>query len=91
MAKTTNRRKLLEDLRRQKRNRSVKEAAAVLEAYGWTSREPSKEGSFWRKGELTLTLPDPHGSGDKSLHPRWVSLVVRMIEQGETEEQGDQE
>jgi hypothetical protein len=84
---------LLEDLRRNKRNRGLAEVTDVLRAFGWTCREASKENphSMWKKGTLTLTLPTPHGRGDKSLKPAYVTLVVRLIEQGEPSEHDEEE
>lgn len=53
-------------------------------------RKATKEGSVWRKGSHTLTLPSPHG-GDRVLHPGWVGLVIRTIEAAEITEEGRDE
>jgi hypothetical protein len=90
LAKRT-RQQLLADLRRIKRNRTVADVAAVLKAYGFEMRKPTKEGSVWSKGAYTLTLPSPHG-GDKVLHPGWVGLTIRMVEAADiAEEDSDDE
>ena len=75
---------LLADLRRAKRNRRIEEVERVLEACGFERRLATKEGAVWRRGRHTLTLPRPHG-GDPALHPRYVSLVVRVIEAAESD------
>ncbi len=51
----------------------------MIEACGFERRLAAKEGGVWRQGRHTLTLPRPHG-GDAALHPRYVSLVIRVIE-----------
>ena len=66
----------------------------MLEACGFERRLAAKEGSVWRRGRHTLTLPRPHG-GDRALHPRYVSLVIRVIEAAvddaaHAEESGDE-
>ena len=73
---------MLADLRRAKRNRRVAEVERVLEACGFKRRLATKEGTVWQRGRHTLTLPRPHG-GDPALHPRYVSLVVRVIDAAE--------
>jgi len=80
------RQQLLEDLRRHKRNRTVADVAAVLDAYGFENRKATKEGSVWARGAHTLTLPSPHG-GDKVLHPGWVGLAIRIIEAADVAEE----
>ena len=79
---------ILDDLRRNKRNRSVAEAGSVLAAYGFRDRPARREGTVWSRGTTTLTLPNPHGRGDKSLFPKYVSLIVRKIEEAEALEEG---
>lgn len=75
--------RLLDDLRRNKRNRSLKEVEAVLEEFGFSRRDAAKEASVWSRGRSTLTLPNPHG---KPLKTPYVRLVVRIIEQAEAAE-----
>lgn len=73
---------LLMDLKRNKKNRSLKEICHVLEAFNFTMRIAKKEGSFWQRGSVTITLPNPHG-GDPVLKTHYVALVIRQIERAE--------
>jgi hypothetical protein len=77
-----NKEELLSDLRGNKRNRTVKEAYAALEAFGFKMRKAKKEASVWQKGSVTITLPNPHG-GDRVLKVCYISLIVREIERAE--------
>lgn len=74
-------RRLLADFKKNKRNRTVDEAQDLLTLFGFEYRAASKEqGGVWKRGIHTLTLPMPHGRGDKSLLPAYVSMVIRVIE-----------
>lgn len=83
--------KLLAELKRNKRNRRIEDAQKLLSAVGFQYRAARKEqGGVWQRGAYTLTLPFPHGSGDKALAPRYLSMVIRMIELAEaSHEQGE--
>jgi hypothetical protein len=74
---------LLGEIRANKRNRSVGEIEQLLTLFSFEKRATSKEGALWKRGSSTVTLPEPHGKGDRSLHPGWVSLVIRKIEEAE--------
>ncbi len=80
---------LLSDLKRNKKNRRLDEVCKVLRAFGFTERKASKEGSLWRKGSVTLTLPTPHG-GERILKVPYVGLVVREIEKAEAMETAEE-
>jgi len=82
--------KLLSGLKRNKKNRSVGEAQELLEAFGFEYRAASKEqGGVWKRGVFTITLPMPHGGRDKVLSPRYIALVVRVIEVSEANEKDE--
>ena len=75
---------LLAQLKRNKRNRSVQDAWELLEAFGFQYRPASREqGGLWRRGAFTVTLPLPHGSGDRSLSPKYINMIIRIIELAE--------
>lgn len=83
--------KLLAALKRNKRNRRVEDAQKLLSAFGFRYRAATKEqGGVWQRGAYTLTLPFPHGSGDKSLAPRYLSMVIRVIELAEASYEQDE-
>jgi hypothetical protein len=83
--------KLLAALKRNKRNRRVEDAQKLLSAFGFHYRAATKEqGGVWQRGSYTLTLPFPHGSGDKSLAPRYLSMVIRVIESAEASHEQDE-
>jgi hypothetical protein len=83
-------RKLLAELKRNKRNRCVEDAQRLLRAFGFQYRAATKEqGGVWQRGAYTLTLPFPHGSGDRSLAPRYLSLIIRVIELAEASHEQD--
>jgi hypothetical protein len=85
-------RKLLSDLKKNKRNRTVGEAQDLLALFGFEYRAASKEqGGVWKRGSYTLTLPMPHGRGDKSLPPAYVSMIIRVIELAEEHDAKDKE
>ena len=75
--------KSLDDLKKRRRNRSLKEIEKILTMFGFVSRKATKEGNVWKRGTFTLTLPVPHGSGDKSLHPKYIGTVIQLIEEAE--------
>ena len=84
---------LLESLKRNKKNRRLREVCDVLTAFGFAMRKVKKESSFWQRGSVTLTLPNPHG-GDRVLKIPYVTTVVREIERAEALEsarEGDNE
>jgi hypothetical protein len=76
--------KLLAEFRKNKKNRSVDEVQELLAAFGFQYRPARKEqGGLWRRGMFTVTLPQPHGSRDRSLKPAYISIVIRIIEAAE--------
>lgn len=78
------RNKILAAFKRNKKNRRIQDAQELLAAFGFQYRPATKElGGVWKRGSLTITLPLPHGSGDKSLAPRYISLIIRIIELAE--------
>jgi hypothetical protein len=81
----------LKEFRRGKRNRTLGEVQDLLIAFGFVYRPGSKEhGGVWQRGPFTLTLPRPHG-GDSALAPRYISLVLNMIELAETQDSDEDE
>lgn len=83
--------KLLAELRKNKRNRRVEDAQRLLRAFGFHYRAATKEqGGVWQRGVFTVTLPFPHGSGDRALHPRYLSLIIRVIELAEASHEQDE-
>ena len=74
------RQKLLDNLTRNKKNRSTKEVEKLLEAFDFVRRDASKEASVWSRGRSTLTLPNSHG---KSLKTKYVGIVIRIIREAE--------
>lgn len=77
-------RRLLAEFKKNKRNRTVEEAQDLLTLFGFEYRAASKEqGGVWKRGTYTLTLPMPHGRGDKSLAPAYISMIIRVIELAE--------
>jgi hypothetical protein len=82
---------LLSALKRNKRNRSVEDAQKLLSAFGFRYRAATKErGGVWQRGGYTLTLPFPHGSGDRSLAPRYITMIIRVIELSEGSHEQDE-
>jgi len=82
-----NKHRLLSSLKRRKKNRRLSEVCDVLLAFGFSERKATKENSVWRRGSVTLTLPNPHG-GDRVLKVPYVSMVVREIERAESLDAG---
>lgn len=81
----------LKEFRRDKRNRNLEEVQDLLSLFGFTYRPGSKErGGVWQRGTFTLTLPKPHG-GDNSLAPRYISLVLSVIDLAEAQEPEDED
>ena len=85
---------LLEDLRRNKRNRQLEEAQRVLALYGFSCRPGAKEqGGVWQKGRHRVVLPKPHGNRDKVLGQAYVRIVIEVIDAAEVDasirEQGE--
>jgi len=90
---TEDKNELLRSLKRNKTNRRLKEICDVLTAFGFAMRKAKKESSFWQRGSVTLTLPNPHG-GDRVLKIPYVTMVIREIERAEALEsssEGDNE
>ncbi len=82
---------LLAALKRNKRNRRVEDALRILTAFGFSYRPATKEkGGVWRRGSFTVTLPFPHGRGDRSLAPTYLSLIIRVIELAEASHEHDE-
>lgn len=81
---------LLQELRRNKRNRAVKEVEKVLEACGFRYRSTKKEGNLWSSHGVILTLPNPHG-GDMVLKLPYVVQVIRKIEEAKEIAKGREE
>jgi hypothetical protein len=76
----------LAEFRRRKTNRTLKEAEALLVAFGFSYRPASKEqGGVWQRGMFTLTLPKPHG-GDKTLSPKYIGRIIQLIDFAEAAE-----
>lgn len=83
--------KLLSALKKNKRNRRVENAQKLLTAFGFQYRAATKEqGGVWQRGGYTLTLPFPHGGGDRSLAPRYMSMIIRVIELAEANHEQDE-
>ena len=76
---------LLEDLRRNKRNRSLEEAQDLLHAWGFSPRPAKEQGGVWVRGSQTLTLPRPHKG--KPLGVTYLKLVIQVIEAAEAEDE----
>lgn len=84
MARNT-KKELLEDLRKNKRNRKLEEAQELLKLYGFTGRAAKEQGGVWVRGQQTVTLPRPHGT--KPLAPTYIKKVIEVIEAAEVEEE----
>ena len=78
--KKRNRERLLGEFKKEKYDRSLGEAEALLRSFGFIERAANKEASVWQRGPVGLTLPRPKG---KSLLVAYVSLVIRKIEEAE--------
>lgn len=76
---------LLEDLRRNKRNRTLEEAQKLLELYGFSYRAAKEQGGVWVRGGQTITLPKPHRG--KPLAPTYIKKVIEVIEAAEVEDE----
>jgi hypothetical protein len=81
---------LLQELQRNKRNRTVKEVERVLAACGFQYRPTKREGNLWSSHGVALTLPKPH-AGDKVLKLPYVVHVIRKIEEAREIAQGRDE
>jgi len=76
----------LEQFRRHKRNRTVKEWLGLLVDLGWVVREASKEGYVLKCGTVPLTLPNPHGS-DKAIKVGMAGTILRQIDKARLEQE----
>jgi hypothetical protein len=76
---------LLEDLKRNKRNRSLEEAQDLLHAWGFRPRPAKEQGGVWMRGGQTLTLPRPHKG--RPLGVTYLKLVIQVIEAAEAEDE----
>lgn len=83
MGKT--REELLELLNRRLRSCRVELVEKTLEAWGFEARKAKKERALWRRGTLTITLPQPK---NRDLKPTYVRQVIKMIEEIKAEEEG---
>lgn len=70
---------LLEDFKRNRRNRRVEEWLGLLAAWGVEVRLAAKEGYVVRKGSHTYTLPHPHG-GDRALKLPYAQALLRLLD-----------
>lgn len=68
------------DLQQRKTGRTLQEVEEVLRLYGFTERLATKEASVWKRGSVTLTLPNPKKGG---LLIDYVVLVLRKIREAE--------
>lgn len=68
------------DLQQRKTGRTLKEVEDILRLYGFTERLATKEASVWKRGSVTLTLPNPKSGG---LLIDYVVLVLRKIREAE--------
>ena len=76
---------ILEDLKRNKRNRSREEAQDLLERWGFSYRPAKEQGGVWMRGSQTLTLPRPHKG--RPLGVTYIKWVIEIIEAAEAEEE----
>lgn len=77
------REELLEHYRRNKRNNRLRKLEELLEAWGFTPRDATKESAVWSRGRFTFTAPNDHG---RPIHPRYFSTAIRLIDQIKAEE-----
>jgi hypothetical protein len=76
---------LLEDLKRNKHNRSLEEAQNLLDCWGFSFRPAKEQGGVWVRGGQTITLPRPHKG--RPLGVTYVKLVIEVIEAAEAEDE----
>lgn len=77
---------LLEEFKRNKRNRELEEAQDLLERWGFSYRPAKKEqGGVWMRGGQTITLPRPHKG--KPLAAAYIKLIIEVIEAAEAEDE----
>lgn len=77
---------LLEEFKRNKRNRELEEAQELLQRWGFLYRPAKKEqGGVWMRGGQTITLPRPHKG--KPLAAAYIKLVIEVIEAAEAEDE----
>ena len=71
---------LLAEFKRNKANRRPSEIERLLRLYGFTCPRRRKGHAAWKKGKVTLTVPDPHG-GERVVKVAMVVEVIRKIEE----------
>ena len=72
--------RLLKEFKKNKYGRSLEEAERLLREFGFIRRVASKEASVWKRGRISLTLPNPKMP---SLLVDYVVLIVRKINEAE--------
>jgi hypothetical protein len=73
---------LLEELRRNKANWTPSDAVELLRLFGFQERRTGRGHTLWKRGRVTLTVPEPHGR-EKVLLRRYASEIVRKIDEAE--------
>jgi hypothetical protein len=86
------REQLLDEFRRNKRNRTLEEAQHLLTLCGFRHRPGRKEGGgVWYRGSFTTTLPKPHGKRDRVLAPKYIARILTLIDMADAAEEGEDE
>ncbi len=78
--------RLLAGLKLRKSNRTPAEISELLSCFGFAGRKTKRGHTVWTKGNITLTLPDPHGREKVMLIP-YVVAVIRKIEEATAHDQ----
>lgn len=80
---------LLEEVRSQKRNRTYRDLAKLLEACGFEPVRRKSSHVIWRKGSEMVTLVDSGKS--EALHPKYASETVKAVDRAKALENAHEE
>lgn len=74
------RKRILDDVKKNKVGRTLREIEELLALYGFLRRSASKEASVWNRGGVGLCLPNPKSG---TLLVDYVVLAIRKIREAE--------